>query len=114
MTTMFYRYDLGFEGHEPRTSRVGRRLILWPAMWGQLQEFARDNDVNELEARVLVCVAHGMTNPATATELEVSVESVKHCLRRLFVRFHVDDRAQLVTKAFLRGGFARVFKGLPT
>jgi len=84
-----------------KTAAVGGS-VLPPDIAAKLMAKMREPKMPELTAReldVLECVAAGLTNGATATELSISLATVKTHLIHIFQKLQVDDR----TAAVMRG-----------
>ncbi len=60
-------------------------------------------DLTERELEVLQCVASGLTNPATAEELCISLATVKTHLIHIYQKLQVDDRTSAVMKGIELG-----------
>jgi DNA-binding CsgD family transcriptional regulator len=65
------------------------------------------NDPSPAEMRVLKVVAEGLSNQEMAERLGLSVPTVKAHMHSLFLKFRVNNRAALVTKARKKGFLAK-------
>lgn len=81
--------------------------IDWTSIRPALVLFADQHDLGFREVQCLVGAAHGMTNPAIAKELFISLDTVKQYFSRLFRKIDVSDRAQAVHWAWQHGLFVR-------
>lgn len=59
--------------------------------------------LTDREHDVLFWVAYGLRNDGVADKLDLSVDTVKTHLRRIFRKFGVVDRAGMVTRGFVLG-----------
>lgn len=62
------------------------------------QEPALRVELSPRERQVALMVAHGRTNQAIATSLEISVWTVSTHLRRIFAKLAVSSRAEMVAR----------------
>jgi DNA-binding NarL/FixJ family response regulator len=60
-------------------------------------------ELTERELEVLALVAHGLSNREIATQLSVSLETVKSHVKRTYAKIGVRDRAQAVIQAYEAG-----------
>lgn len=73
-------------------------------LFSLLEQYIRNIDsarlkVTEREKEILTCVASGMINKEIASNLNISEETVKSHLSRIFRKFDVSDRTEAVTYA---------------
>jgi DNA-binding NarL/FixJ family response regulator len=61
------------------------------------------NDLTSRETDVLHLVAKGATNPQIASQLNITVNTVKVHLRNILSKLHVENRTQAATLAIERG-----------
>ena len=83
-------------GHAYLAPQVATRLL------GQMRTPHRE-ELSEREIEVLDLVAKGKSNKEIATQLHVSVATVKSHLLHIYAKLGVDDRTQAVTTAIQRG-----------
>ena len=57
------------------------------------------NSLTEREREILVIIGHGSTNKAVARALEVSPETVKSHVKRIFLKLAVSTRTAAVFRA---------------
>lgn len=62
------------------------------------QEPAQRVTLSPRERQIALMVAHGRTNQAIATSLEISVWTVSTHLRRIFAKLAVSSRAEMVAR----------------
>lgn len=62
-----------------------------------------NGDLSEREAEVLALLALGLSNKQIATELYLSIETVRTYVRRLYAKLGVSNRAQAAVHATLHG-----------
>jgi len=90
------------EGEALLTPEATRRLVA---------EFAKQNDapaeardamdwLTPREREVLLLIAHGLTNHEIASSLDVSLETIKTHVKRIFMKIGVHDRVQAVIAAY--------------
>jgi DNA-binding NarL/FixJ family response regulator len=59
--------------------------------------------LTDREAEVLVCVARGLSNQEVATQLDISIETVRTHLKHIFAKSGARNRLQAVITAFESG-----------
>lgn len=89
------------DGHYDTDERDG---VLLDVTVGQVrcllvhQEPAARVTLSPRERQIALMVAHGRTNQAIATSLEISVWTVSTHLRRIFAKLAVSSRAEMVAR----------------
>jgi len=66
---------------------------------GDRADGRRRPDLSDRESEVLALIARGLTNPEIASELFLSVETVKTYVKRLYAKLGVHNRAQAAVAA---------------
>jgi len=83
------------QGGAPMTSEVARRLVETfqrvPAPPSQAELSRREREILEL-------VSRGFSNKEIGDQLSVSLETVRHHLKRVYEKFHVHSRSEAVVK----------------
>jgi RNA polymerase sigma factor (sigma-70 family) len=90
------------EGEALLTPEATRRLVADFAKQNDVPAEARDamDWLTPREREVLVLIAHGLTNHEIARSLDVSLETIKTHVKRIFTKIGVHDRAQAVIAAY--------------
>jgi RNA polymerase sigma factor (sigma-70 family) len=90
------------EGEALLTPEATRRLVADFAKQNQAPAEARDamDWLTPREREVLVLIAHGLTNREIASSLNVSLETIKTHVKRIFTKIGVHDRAQVVIATY--------------
>ena len=66
---------------------------------------APDGELTDREIDILRCVAEGFANKRIATELSISLETVKAHMKSILAKLRAEDRTHAVTIALRRGVF---------
>jgi DNA-binding NarL/FixJ family response regulator len=90
-------------GGVPMTSEIARRLV---EAFHRLAETASQTPVEltRREREILELVSQGYGNKDIADRLSVSVETVRHHLKRVYQKFHVHSRSEAVVQFIGRNG----------
>jgi len=90
------------EGEALLTPEATKRLVADFAKQNHAPSEARDamHWLTPREREVLVLIAHGLTNGEIASSLNVSLETIKTHVKRIFTKIGVHDRAQAVIAAY--------------
>ena len=90
------------EGEALLTPEATRRLVADFAKQNHAPAEARDamDWLTPREREVLVLIARGLTNREIASSLNVSLETIKTHVKRIFTKIGVHDRAQAVIAAY--------------
>jgi len=90
------------EGEALLTPEATRRLVADFAKQNNAPAEARDamDWLTPREREVLVLIAHGLTNHEIASSLDVSLETIKTHVKRIFMKIGVHDRVQAVIAAY--------------
>jgi len=71
--------------------------IFSPAEWSEIID---DLDISQRQGQVLWQLLHGRSDKQIARELALSVGTVRTHLDRLYLRFAVQDRSELIVLVF--------------
>ena len=84
------------QGGAPMTSEVARRLV---ETFQKPQVASKSAaELSRREREILELVSRGYGNKEIADQLSVSVETVRHHLKRVYEKFHVHSRSEAVVK----------------
>ena len=83
-------------GGSPMSSQIARRVVQSFHRVGM--ESGDSDDLSPRETEVLELLARGYLYKEIAIELQISVETVKTYIRRIYEKLHVRSRAQAVAK----------------
>jgi DNA-binding NarL/FixJ family response regulator len=84
------------EGGAPMTSQIARRVI--DALRAPAPRGVQDAQLTEREKEVLQRLAHGYANKEIASELEVSVSTVRTHIEHIYEKLHVRCRTEAAAK----------------
>ena len=59
-----------------------------------------DKELSSQELSIAQKIAEGLSNPAIAEELHISVNTVKYHIKNLFKKMNVSNRTELLTKIY--------------
>ena len=59
-----------------------------------------DNELSAQELSIAQKIAEGLSNPAIAEEMHISVNTVKYHIKNLFKKMNVSNRTELLTKIY--------------
>ena len=84
------------QGGVPMTSEIARRVI---EVFRQPAPMAQPAlELSRREREILELVTRGYANKEIADQLSVSLETVRHHLKRVYDKFHVHSRSEAVVK----------------
>jgi DNA-binding CsgD family transcriptional regulator len=72
-----------------------------------IQHLVGRNDLSRREALVVLCCVEGLSNAEIGKRLQISEQTVKSHLRRVFEKFGVKRRTELVSRLLMRRGIRR-------
>jgi DNA-binding NarL/FixJ family response regulator len=85
-----------FEGGAPMSMRIARKVV---AFFNQLPSPAPESEqLSEREAQVLAALAKGLLYKEIATQLEISENTVRTYIKRIYEKLHVQTRTEAVAK----------------
>jgi DNA-binding NarL/FixJ family response regulator len=83
-------------GGSPMTSSIARKVV---ASFQKVEQTGPKHAVlSPREEAVLNCLAKGLTYKAIADQLEISIDTVRTYLRRIYEKLHVQSRTEAVAK----------------
>jgi DNA-binding NarL/FixJ family response regulator len=88
-----------------RHVHAGRRIVA-PEVAQEIALHALDEPLTERERLILLQVAEGKANKEIARRLSVSPDTIKACLKTIYLKLDVGDRTQAVVVAVRRGYIA--------
>lgn len=91
------------EGGSPMSPEVARRVI---SLFREIKPPKSDYELTPHEVRLLRMLVEGHSYKTAATELNVSVNTIKFHLRHIYDKLHVHTKSEAVAKA-LRHGLTR-------
>jgi len=86
-------HSIGYQAMKPHTNDE----IFSPAEWSEIID---DLDISQRQGQVLWQLLHGRSDKQIARELALSVGTVRTHLDRLYLRFAVQDRSELIVLVF--------------
>ena len=102
--------DATFKEIEDAVRRVARgERVLSPRLTAAMMAGIRQRreqppvSLSDRELEIVARLAHGLTAPAIASELGLSVSTIKATLQRIYEKLGVSDRAAAVAEAMRRG-----------
>lgn len=88
-----------------RNVHAGRRIVA-PEVAQEIALHALDEPLTDREKAILLHVAEGKANKEIARRLSVSPDTIKACLKTIYLKLDVSDRTQAVVIAARRGYIA--------
>jgi DNA-binding NarL/FixJ family response regulator len=83
------------EGGSPMSSSIARKVV---ASFQKSQADEKQTNLSAREQMVLDCLAKGLTYKQTANKLEVSIDTIRTYIRRVYEKLHVQSRTEAVAK----------------
>lgn len=87
-------------GGSPMSPAIARRAVLKLRGWKPLRE---SNPMSERELQVLHLLAEGQSYKTCATQLMVSVDTIRFHIRSIYNHLHVHSKSEAVGKALRHG-----------
>jgi DNA-binding NarL/FixJ family response regulator len=84
------------EGGSPMSNSIARKVV---ASFQQAEQTAEEKThLSSREEMVLDCLAKGLTYKQTADQLNVSIDTIRTYVRRVYEKLHVQSRTEAVAK----------------
>jgi len=84
------------EGGSPMSSSIARKVVASLQKAGRTDE--EKTHLSSREQMVLDCLAKGLTYKQTADQLDVSIDTIRTHIRRVYEKLHVQSRTEAVAK----------------
>ena len=85
-----------YAGGSPMTSSIARKVVASFQKSKQIGE--KPTHLSPREEMVLNCLAKGLTYKQIADQLEISIDTIRTYLRRVYEKLHVQSRTEAVAK----------------
>jgi DNA-binding NarL/FixJ family response regulator len=82
-------------GGSPMTSSIARKVV---ASFQKKQASGKQTNLSPREETVLKCLAQGLTYKQIADQLDISIDTIRTYLRRVYEKLHVQSRTEAVAK----------------
>ena len=83
-------------GGAPMTSSIARKVVA--SFQKSRQAGAKETHLSPREEMVLNCLAKGLTYKQIADQLQISIDTIRTYLRRIYEKLHVQSRTEAVAK----------------
>ena len=83
-------------GGSPMTSSIARKVVA--SFQKSKQAGEKQAHLSPREEMVLNCLAKGLTYKQIADQLEISIDTIRTYLRRIYEKLHVQSRTEAVAK----------------
>jgi DNA-binding NarL/FixJ family response regulator len=83
-------------GGAPMTSSIARKVVI--SFQTTKQAGPKDSHLSPREEMVLNCLAKGLTYKQIADQLQISIDTIRTYLRRIYSKLHVQSRTEAVAK----------------
>jgi DNA-binding NarL/FixJ family response regulator len=84
------------EGGSPMSSSIARKVVA--SFQKSKQPDEKKSHLSPREEMVLKCLAQGLTYKQIADQLEISIDTIRTYLRRVYEKLHVQSRTEAVAK----------------
>jgi len=84
------------EGGSPMSSSIARKVVA--SFQKSKQPDGKKSHLSPREEMVLKCLAQGLTYKQIADQLEISIDTIRTYLRRVYEKLHVQSRTEAVAK----------------
>jgi DNA-binding NarL/FixJ family response regulator len=83
-------------GGSPMSSSIARKVVA--SFQKSKQSGGKQTHLSPREEMVLDCLAKGLTYKQIADQLEISIDTIRTYLRRIYEKLHVQSRTEAVAK----------------
>jgi DNA-binding NarL/FixJ family response regulator len=83
-------------GGAPMSSSIARKVVA--SFQKSKQTSEKQTHLSPREEAVLNCLAKGLTYKAIADQLDISIDTIRTYLRRIYTKLHVQSRTEAVAK----------------
>lgn len=83
-------------GGSPMSSSIARKVVA--SFQKSKQPGEKQSNLSPREEMVLKCLAQGLTYKQIADQLEISIDTIRTYLRRVYEKLHVQSRTEAVAK----------------
>ena len=83
-------------GGAPMSSSIARKVVA--SFQKSKQTSEKQTHLSPREEAVLTCLAKGLTYKAIADQLDISIDTIRTYLRRIYTKLHVQSRTEAVAK----------------
>src|SRR6202012_4020319 len=83
-------------GGSPMSSSIARKVVA--SFQKSKQAGAKQTHLSPREEMVLDCLAKGLTYKQIADQLDISIDTIRTYLRRIYEKLHVQSRTEAVAK----------------
>lgn len=83
-------------GGSPMSTSIARKVVA--SFQKSKQAGAKETHLSPREEAVLNCLAKGLTYKQIADQLEISIDTIRTYLRRIYEKLHVQSRTEAVAK----------------
>lgn len=90
-----------YEGGAPMTPSIAQKVL----EKFRIQSPVSSNELNQLSGRekeILECLVEGMSYKMIASSCKISIDTVRHHIRNIYDKLHVNSKSEAVVKA-IRG-----------
>lgn len=85
-------------GGSPMSSSIARKVVASFRKSSQIDKDKKQTHLSPREEAVLDCLAKGLTYKQIADQLDISIDTIRTYLRRIYEKFHVQSRTEAVAK----------------
>jgi DNA-binding NarL/FixJ family response regulator len=85
-------------GGSPMSSSIARKVVASFRKSSQSDKDKKQTHLSPREEAVLDCLAKGLTYKQIADQLDISIDTIRTYLRRIYEKFHVQSRTEAVAK----------------
>ncbi|MBC8047537.1 MAG: response regulator transcription factor [Fimbriimonadaceae bacterium] len=86
-----------YEGGAPMTPSIAQKVLL--KFRHQSPQINTDDNLTHREKEILECLVQGMSYKMVASSLAISIDTVRHHVRNIYEKLHVNSKSEAVVKA---------------